>query len=208
MANEYPEADETEHEVATEDPGPAKADVIEDDGEEEEEEYEVEGIVGHKMEKGKWKYLVSWKGYGSEHNTWEPETNLEHARDMIDAYIATQPKHAPKRGRPSGTPSKPSAKRGRPSKASQAKVTVADNELAFSDTHNDPFDKFMDIPDWEPLVKQVDTMERGSNGKLAVFLTMKSGERFAQTTDVVYKRCPQTMLRFYEKYLKWRNDGT
>lgn len=91
---------------------------------------------------------------------------------MIDAYIATQPKHAPKRGRPSGTPSKPSAKRGRPSKASQAKVTVADNELAFSDTHNDPFDKFMDIPDWEPLVKQVDTMERGSNGKLAVFLTM------------------------------------
>ncbi|BEJ15796.1 hypothetical protein CspHIS471_0504010 [Cutaneotrichosporon sp. HIS471] len=204
MADDYPEAGEIERDVIADDAGPIEADVIAADGSEpEEEEYEVEAIVGHNTERGKWKYLVSWKGYGSEHNTWEPEANLEHARDMIDAYIATQPKHAPKRGRPSSaTPSKPPAKRGRQSKASQAKAAVDDDELTFSDTHIDLADKFMDIPDWEPLVKQVDSMERGSNSQLAVYLTMKSGERFAQSTEVVYKRCPQAMLRFYEGFLK------
>ncbi len=30
----------------------------------------------------------------------------------------------------------------------------------------------------------------------------KSGERISQSKDVVYKRCPQAMLRFYETYLK------
>ena len=38
-----------------------------------EEEYEVEDIVGHKMYRGKLRYLVKWKGYGEEHNSWVDE---------------------------------------------------------------------------------------------------------------------------------------
>ncbi|KLT46421.1 hypothetical protein CC85DRAFT_1913 [Cutaneotrichosporon oleaginosum] len=63
-----------------------------------------------------------------------------------------------------------------------------------------------DVADWEPLVKQVDSIERGSDNTLVVYLTMKSGERICQGRDIVYRRCPQAMLRFYETYLKWRND--
>ncbi|XP_022066943.1 chromodomain Y-like protein [Acanthochromis polyacanthus] len=42
-----------------------------------EELYEVERIVDkRKNKKGKVEYLVRWRGYGSEGDTWEPETHL------------------------------------------------------------------------------------------------------------------------------------
>jgi hypothetical protein len=92
---------------------------------------------------------------------------------MIDAYLAKLPKHSAKRGRQStGTPSKPPAKRGRASKASLAAKALEDEEITFPDTHTDSADKFMDVADWEPIVKQVDSIERGSNNDLAVYLTM------------------------------------
>lgn len=41
-----------------------------------EDFYEVERIVGKRSKKGRVEYLVRWRGYGSEGDTWEPETNL------------------------------------------------------------------------------------------------------------------------------------
>ncbi|XP_028297194.1 chromodomain Y-like protein isoform X2 [Gouania willdenowi] len=42
-----------------------------------EEYYEVERIVDRrKNKKGKVEYLVRWRGYGSDADTWEPESNL------------------------------------------------------------------------------------------------------------------------------------
>jgi hypothetical protein len=43
--------------------------------------YEVEQILAHavcgkRKEKPLYKYLVKWEGYGQEHNSWEPESNL------------------------------------------------------------------------------------------------------------------------------------
>ena len=53
-----------------------------------EEEFEVELVLDHRAEPGKKSksYLVSWAGYGPEHNTWEPEGNLQNCRDKIQAY--------------------------------------------------------------------------------------------------------------------------
>jgi len=61
----------------------------------QELEYEVEAILYHRNRKvgkrGKrtrviTEYLVKWKGYDVEHNTWEPETNCQNCHEMVQQY--------------------------------------------------------------------------------------------------------------------------
>jgi hypothetical protein len=51
-----------------------------------EEEWEVEAIIKHKRTRWGIRYRVKWKGYPSSENSWEPESNLEHAADILAAY--------------------------------------------------------------------------------------------------------------------------
>jgi len=66
-----------------------------------EMEYEVEDILQFRtlrtnqrakrdgtLTKGRERkeYLVKWKGYGYEHCTWEPETNLTHCHELLQAF--------------------------------------------------------------------------------------------------------------------------
>ena len=52
------------------------------------EEYEVERILAHRRHgRSGWAYLVAWKGYAMHDATWEPEANLENARDIVNAYL-------------------------------------------------------------------------------------------------------------------------
>jgi len=42
-----------------------------------EEQYEVEEIINSRLRRGKLQYLIKWKGYTRENNTWEPEENVK-----------------------------------------------------------------------------------------------------------------------------------
>ena len=49
-------------------------------------EYEVEKILSKRKRYGKIEYLVRWKGYTAEEDTWEKEGNLGNAREAVEEY--------------------------------------------------------------------------------------------------------------------------
>lgn len=58
----------------------------------DEEEYEVEKIIHHrKFSNGDVEYLVRWKGYGSDDDTWEKESNLTSSALIIAEYKDSLP---------------------------------------------------------------------------------------------------------------------
>ncbi|QRW23230.1 Retrotransposable element Tf2 protein [Rhizoctonia solani] len=59
-----------------------------------EEEYKVEQIIDSKRQQGKWFYLIKWKGYGPEDNSWEPEVLLEHSQEEIRCFNKSRLKKA------------------------------------------------------------------------------------------------------------------
>jgi hypothetical protein len=50
------------------------------------EEHEVEFITWHRSRGQSRQYLVKWKGYPTADNTWEPESNLDHAAELLKEY--------------------------------------------------------------------------------------------------------------------------
>ena len=64
-------------------------------------EYKVEEILNSRKVKRKYYYLIKWKGYSTEHNLWEPLTNIENATEELDKYYqkylkAEKPKYIDK----------------------------------------------------------------------------------------------------------------
>ena len=96
-------------------------------------EYEVEAIIdsavyGQQANNDQMPglyYLVSWKGYPEEENTWEPSSAVIHLRKLISTFHKEHPEKptatsppldsAPPMARPT-IPKEPKQKRSRPSK--------------------------------------------------------------------------------------------
>jgi len=51
-----------------------------------EEEWEVEKILNKWQIRGKHKYLVRWKGFTAESDTWEGRENLGNAKEAIEEF--------------------------------------------------------------------------------------------------------------------------
>jgi len=51
-----------------------------------EEEYEVENILDSKILRGKRFFLIKWRGYDSSENTWESESNLANASEILSDF--------------------------------------------------------------------------------------------------------------------------
>lgn len=54
----------------------------------ENEEYEVEDLIGHRVNKRskKYEFLVRWKGYDPHHDTWVSEQDLHNAPEILRRY--------------------------------------------------------------------------------------------------------------------------
>uniref|UniRef100_A0A3Q3XEH9 Chromo domain-containing protein n=1 Tax=Mola mola TaxID=94237 RepID=A0A3Q3XEH9_MOLML len=83
--------------------------------------YMVERIVDKRRnKKGKWEYLIRWKGYGSKEDTWEPENHLLHCEEFIDQFNSLR-LHSHKR---------PKAPKSRQESLISSHPSVADNSRA------------------------------------------------------------------------------
>ena len=63
-------------------------------------EYWVDEILDSRIHRRRLEYLVSWYGYGPEHNSWEPTVNLTHAEDAVKLFherFPDKPKSVPLR---------------------------------------------------------------------------------------------------------------
>ena len=50
------------------------------------EEFEVEKILNKRIVRGKEKFLVRWKGYMAEEDTWENRKNLENTKELVEEF--------------------------------------------------------------------------------------------------------------------------
>ncbi|RDA88099.1 hypothetical protein CP532_5313 [Ophiocordyceps camponoti-leonardi (nom. inval.)] len=183
-----------------------------EDGEDlEEDEFVVEAIKKHMVdEDGSLKFLVKWEGWEKKADmTWEPEDNLrESASEILVAYyeriggrdsifeesqVASRGK---KRGRPAaGTPAS-TTKRPRKNGVHPADSTPP----ASAKKWNPP------AGSWEDEIDSIEAFEDEGSGKLAVYLIWKNGKKTKHDTTVIYKKCPQKMLQFYEMHVKIIRD--
>jgi len=49
-------------------------------------EWEVEKILNKRKIRGVDKYLVQWKGFTAEHDTWERKKDLENVREVLEEF--------------------------------------------------------------------------------------------------------------------------
>jgi hypothetical protein len=54
-------------------------------------EWEVEKILNSKVERGRIKYFVKWKGFDESDNSWEPVANVKNAKELIAEYHQQHP---------------------------------------------------------------------------------------------------------------------
>jgi len=46
----------------------------------------VEKILNKRVVKGRKKFLVRWKGYMAEEDTWENRANLKNTKELVDEF--------------------------------------------------------------------------------------------------------------------------
>jgi len=61
-----------------------------------QEEYEVEEILDVAEKRRKRRWLMKWKGYGHEENTWEPKENLTNRLTALGKFYRKNPMKAGK----------------------------------------------------------------------------------------------------------------
>ncbi|KAI1872336.1 uncharacterized protein JN550_004055 [Neoarthrinium moseri] len=164
----------------------------------------VEKIVDHVVLKGELKFRVKWEGYEDKADqTLEDEENLrENASVILDEYLAkvggreailAQSAKGKKRGRPAraDTPTNGAKKSKRGSHPASATPPASAGKPWTPPAGS-----------WEDMVSSIDACHDETTGRLTVYLTWTNGQKTQHDTKIVYSRCPQKMLQFYEQHVK------
>jgi len=159
--------------------------------EEEVDEFVVEKILEKRIVHGKTEYLLKWKGFTDEDNTWEPVENLG-CPELIEEFEKNLKQKDTKKKRasaPENEDRKESSKRKKPAgkEPARAEQTGFDRGLQA--------DKIIGATD--------------SSGELMFLMKWKDTDE----ADLVPARqanakCPQVVIGFYEERLTWHTNTT
>lgn len=130
----------------------------------------------------------------------------ENAAEILSEYLASvggrdkifeetdEAKKSKKRGRPTGGGTPTSGKRSKRDSHPGSETPPASASAQ----------KSWKTPagSWEEHVASIDACHDENTGKLVVYLTWKNGNKTQHGTETIYTRCPQQMLRFYERHVK------
>ncbi|XP_062453537.1 chromobox protein homolog 5 [Rhea pennata] len=164
---------------------------------EDEEEYVVEKVLDRRVAKGQVEYLLKWKGFSEEHNTWEPEKNLD-CPELISEFMKKYKKNTKESdGGGNGTKGRERAEGGKrkaplPGAADdlKAKKKRESNDIARG------FERGLEP---EKIIGATD-----SCGDLMFLMKWKDTDEadlvLAKEANV---KCPQIVIAFYEERLTW-----
>ena len=126
---------------------------------------------------GKVEYLLKWKGYGDEDNTWEPRENLD-CEDLIEAFEKKRKEKTDKK--------KEAEKR----KSGASADSSSKKKKGDDDSKPRGFDRNLDP---ERIIGATD-----SSGELMFLIKWKGSDEadFVPSRETNTK-CPQTVIKFY-----------
>lgn len=144
----------------------------------EPDEFIVDKILDRRVRQGKVEYLLKWKGYTDNENTWEPEENLD-CPGLIAEFEEKRKRNAESLKMKDDTEA-PSRKKKRPE----------------GDAKPRGFDRGLE-PD--RIIGATD-----SSGELMFLIKWKDcDEADIVPARIANVRCPQVVIRFYEERLTW-----
>ncbi|XP_057590992.1 chromobox protein homolog 1-like [Hippopotamus amphibius kiboko] len=156
--------------------------------EEEEEEYVVEEVLDRRVVKGKVEYLLKWKGFSEEDNTWEPEENLD-CPDLIAEFLQSQ-KTAHETDTEGGKRKAASDSEDKGEESKPKKKKESEKPRGFA-RGLEP----------ERIIGATD-----SSGELIFLMKWKNSDEVdlvpAKEANVT---CPQVVISFYEERLTWHS---
>jgi len=159
----------------------------------DEEEYSVEKVCDKRTVKGKIEYLLKWKGYGDEDNTWEPSENLD-CKDLIQEFEKKRANEKSKRKSAAAPDTVDKRKSG--VGAGDAKKKKAGDDA----DRPKGFDRGLDP---ERIIGATD-----SSGELMFLIKWKtSDEADLVPAKQANLKCPQTVIKFYEERLTWHTSS-
>ncbi|KAF9127594.1 hypothetical protein BGW39_005759 [Mortierella sp. 14UC] len=191
-----------------------------DDNAENEAEYEVEMVVGHKHVKGKLHYHIKWNGYSSDDNSWEDKEDV-FCTDLIEAYWKRQEDRAKSNGTTAAVKALKKDRDGdtmmemAPAKRQKTSSTPKDapKETPKVVRKSDEVGMNIDLSDiqwtppqswmsWEDKVETIHTVER-INGQLLIRLVWKNGRETRHPIETAHEKFPQKLIQYYESHIKF-----
>jgi len=170
------------------------------------EDYVVEKVVDKRNVKGKIQYLLKWKGYPDEENTWEPVENLD-----CEHLIATFEENRRK--------DKGQVREARKSAPREVETPLLEKRSRRTTPGRPPKEKSIEEDFDDAMKKPRGGFERGLRPDRILGATDASGELMflmkwldSDEADLVPAKmanvkCPQIVIKFYEDRLTWHSNA-